>query len=410
MRILFLAANPRDTPQLALDEEAREIQEKLRLSDFREEVTLVTRWAVRVDDLLQILNEERPTIVHFSGHGNKTSEICLQDNTGNSVPLNRDVLVSLFSAFNDTIRLVYLNCCYSKEQSKAISRIVDFTLGVESSIQDIVAIKFASSFYRALAFRRTVREAYQQGLLGIALEKNSETNSPANTPQLIVKKGSIDTQVLVGTNELCSNRKKRSLKLISESRINTLVDKDRGNQFLSEEITNYLANEGINVFSVALFDIDKLTQINNAFSEEVGNIVIRKIAILLVEYISNQFLGGRCGDDTFYILFPNIGREHAARMCADFLLAIHNYKWNRIAPGLKASITFGVAAHRLSEPPKDTVVRAAVAMNQAKEGEGECYKEENNVYCDYLKSERRKYFDGFYKKYVESSNNKLDNT
>lgn len=86
---------------------------------------------------------------------------------------------------------------------------------------------------------------------------------------MIVKKGSIDTQVLVGTNELCSNRKKRSLKLISESRINTLVDKDRGNQFLSEEITNYLANEGINVFSVALFDIDKLTQINNAFPKKL---------------------------------------------------------------------------------------------------------------------------------------------
>lgn len=157
---------------MALDEEAREIQEKLRLSDFREEVTLVTRWAVRVDDLLQILNRGKAHYRSlFLGMGIKTSEICLQDNTGNSVPLNRNVLVSLFSAFNDTIRLVYLNCCYSKEQSKAISRIVDFTLGVESSIQDIVAIKFASSFYRALAFRRTVREAYQQGLLGIALKK-----------------------------------------------------------------------------------------------------------------------------------------------------------------------------------------------------------------------------------------------
>lgn len=43
--VLFLAANPKDTPQLSLDEEARSIQEKIRLSEYRDSVHFESRWA-----------------------------------------------------------------------------------------------------------------------------------------------------------------------------------------------------------------------------------------------------------------------------------------------------------------------------------------------------------------------------
>ena len=67
--VLFLAANPTNTPQLRLDEEARAIQNKIRLSDYRESVKFESRWATRSSDILQAINETNPTIVHFSGHG-----------------------------------------------------------------------------------------------------------------------------------------------------------------------------------------------------------------------------------------------------------------------------------------------------------------------------------------------------
>jgi hypothetical protein len=46
-RILLLAANPSSTPRLAVDEEAREINEKLRLAQNRDSFELITCWAVR---------------------------------------------------------------------------------------------------------------------------------------------------------------------------------------------------------------------------------------------------------------------------------------------------------------------------------------------------------------------------
>ncbi|MBW4626312.1 MAG: hypothetical protein KME49_12620 [Brasilonema octagenarum HA4186-MV1] len=45
--ILLLAANPRNTSQLRLDEEVREIDEGLRRANKRELFKLEQKWAVR---------------------------------------------------------------------------------------------------------------------------------------------------------------------------------------------------------------------------------------------------------------------------------------------------------------------------------------------------------------------------
>ncbi len=70
--VSVFAANPRDTGRLSLDEEVRLIEEKIRAS--RGAIELRSHWATRPDDLLQSLNQDRPHIVHFSGHlGFRTS-------------------------------------------------------------------------------------------------------------------------------------------------------------------------------------------------------------------------------------------------------------------------------------------------------------------------------------------------
>src|SRR5690348_1663009 len=89
LKVLFLSANPAGTQPLALDEEIREITNKIRASEHREAVELISRWAVRPDDLLQALNEHKPHIVHFSGHGSPTEEILLLDNDRHPKPVSK---------------------------------------------------------------------------------------------------------------------------------------------------------------------------------------------------------------------------------------------------------------------------------------------------------------------------------
>ncbi len=50
-KILILAANPTDTNKLRLDKEVREIQNAHRQARNREEIEIISEWALQVDDL-----------------------------------------------------------------------------------------------------------------------------------------------------------------------------------------------------------------------------------------------------------------------------------------------------------------------------------------------------------------------
>jgi hypothetical protein len=121
IKILFLAANPNSTSQLSLDEEIRAISAKIRTSEFRDKLHIQSVWAVRPDDLLLSLNEYRPHIVHFSGHGSDKGEIILLDDNKKPLPITNEAIRALFSTLKDNIRIVVLNSCFSKLQAKSIS-------------------------------------------------------------------------------------------------------------------------------------------------------------------------------------------------------------------------------------------------------------------------------------------------
>jgi hypothetical protein len=54
-----------------LDEEIRAVTAQLRSAEYRDALELVSGWAVRPEDLQQLLLQHKPQIVHFSGHGNQ---------------------------------------------------------------------------------------------------------------------------------------------------------------------------------------------------------------------------------------------------------------------------------------------------------------------------------------------------
>ena len=185
IKALFLAANPKGTQPLQLDEEVREITAKIRASEYRDSIDLVSAWAVRPDDLLQLLNQHKPQIVHFSGHGSEKGEIILVDDQGRSKSVSPAALKALFSTLKDNIRLVILNACYSRIQAEAITQMIDCVIGMNEEIGDKAAITFAASFYRAIGFGRSVKEAFDQGVVALMLEGIPEENKP----QLLTREG-----------------------------------------------------------------------------------------------------------------------------------------------------------------------------------------------------------------------------
>lgn len=176
--ILFLAANPQGTDHLGLDEEIRSITEKIRASDKRDTLDLISAWAVRPDDLLQKLNEHKPQVVHFSGHGTHVGEIVLVDNSDLPKPVDVTALEALFRVLKDNVQVVILNACYSEVQARAIAKVIDCVIGMSTAIRDRAAITFAASFYRAIGFGRSVQEAFEQGKVAFLLEGIPEDRIP----------------------------------------------------------------------------------------------------------------------------------------------------------------------------------------------------------------------------------------
>jgi hypothetical protein len=162
--ILILAANPRGTCQLRLDEEVREIDEGLRRANKREQFKLEQKWAVRSRDFYRAILDNQPQIVHFCGHGAGEEGIVLEDETGQSAFVQADALSSMFKLFaKKGVECVLLNSCYSKLQAEAISQHINYVIGMNRTIGDRAAINFAVAFYDALAAGEEVDFAFELG-------------------------------------------------------------------------------------------------------------------------------------------------------------------------------------------------------------------------------------------------------
>ena len=193
IKVLFLAANPTDTNALQIDEEIRAIDAKIRASEYRDKLELISAWAVKTDDLLQKLNEHKPAIVHISGHGSMNNGIVLVGTDGKSILVSKQAIISLFSALKDNIRVVVLNTCHSQSLSQAISEVIDCTIGMNTSISDTAAITFASSFYRAIGFGHSIQNAFEQGKAALQMEGIPE----ATSPEMFHKKGVDPAQLIL---------------------------------------------------------------------------------------------------------------------------------------------------------------------------------------------------------------------
>jgi|GEM_PF-1471117 len=193
VKILFLASDPSSENPLCLNEECREIEEKLRGSRDRALFEFKSRWAVRPGDLQQLLLEECPTIVHFSGHGAGKDGLVFHSANGEGSLVSGSALRSMFRALKRNIKIVLLNACLSVEQATSIVDEIDFVVGMSDLIDDGAARVFAAAFYRALAFGMSVQTAFDLGVNALELEGSTD----ALLPTLFVKQGADASQSLV---------------------------------------------------------------------------------------------------------------------------------------------------------------------------------------------------------------------
>ncbi|HEU0300313.1 MAG TPA: hypothetical protein VFR37_12680 [Longimicrobium sp.] len=160
VKLLFIASNPMDRPELRLAEEIRGIAQAVRSSRFRESFELQQLWGVHWTDLRTHLLHDCPDILHFSGHGENEKGLVFEDDQGNAEVISPEQITALVSHFSSSVRLVVINTQLPEKLAADLAKAVDHVVGASVPLADAVAIRFSGLFYEALANGNSTRNAF----------------------------------------------------------------------------------------------------------------------------------------------------------------------------------------------------------------------------------------------------------
>jgi hypothetical protein len=166
--VVVLQSLPAGHEPLALAEEIRAVQrEQAGLVASRLELKVVPN--ARARDLSRLLREERPGVLHFSGHG-ESGALMFEDPGGDSRPLPTSDLVESLRLAGDSVRLVVLSACDS-DSHQALLAHVDCLVVMRGRIYDEDAIRFAAALYRHLDDGDSVQTAFDNARLEVRLAR-----------------------------------------------------------------------------------------------------------------------------------------------------------------------------------------------------------------------------------------------
>lgn len=180
LTVLYLTANPDPDNPLRVDAEIRKVQEAIRGSKFRENVTIEYRPAADLQSLIDGLNDYRPQIVHFSGHGNEDDILADAGKVGKttSKTLSFELLARALAATDSPPKIIVLNSCKSSSAKKALLPQAEALVTMKASISDLAASVFATRFYAAIAAGQSVNAAFEQGKLAVEAASINEADTP----------------------------------------------------------------------------------------------------------------------------------------------------------------------------------------------------------------------------------------
>lgn len=82
---------------------------------------------------MQVLNEHEPTVLHYTGHGDR-KVLVLHDDEYGEKRVTAKALRAAFEAMGDHLRLVVLSSCYSENQAKIIVDTIGCVVAIKGTI------------------------------------------------------------------------------------------------------------------------------------------------------------------------------------------------------------------------------------------------------------------------------------
>ncbi|WFL76827.1 CHAT domain-containing protein [Altererythrobacter arenosus] len=169
LRIAYLVTNPDPSAALNTLQEAKQVTKAIREVALSHKIDLRPFLAPSFDDLIDALNEFRPHVVHFSGHGGDETLLFDNERIGDvgGTALDFDTIVELLDAVEFKPDGLILMACDTVEGAKKFLDHTSFVVAMADSIGDDAASDFSVRFYRSLGSGVALENAVKQGKVSI---------------------------------------------------------------------------------------------------------------------------------------------------------------------------------------------------------------------------------------------------
>jgi diguanylate cyclase len=118
--------------------------------------------------------------------------------------------------------------------------------------------------------------------------------------------------------------------------------------------------------SIGLIDLDWFKRINDAYGHPTGDEVLRTFAITTFANIRTIDRFGRYGGEEFLLVLPDTPNDGAAQILERLREIIADLDWSAFSPGMRVTISAGVATLQPDETPDTFLARADSALYSAK--------------------------------------------
>jgi len=133
-----------------------------------------------------------------------------------------------------------------------------------------------------------------------------------------------------------------------------------------------LAVRGLQPLGVMLCDVDDFKRVNDTFSHAVGDAVLREIAGILCRHVRQSDVVARWGGEEFVVLFPATTLEQAVAAAEKVCALVRGHSWDALQPGLRVTISAGVAAAAGHATPEALLADADARLYEAKARGKDC--------------------------------------
>jgi hypothetical protein len=195
LRIALLVTNPERRASLQTGVEARDIEAALKASGNWDQIDLKIFLAPTLVNLLDALNQFKPNVLHFSGHGGGGALLFDNERAGadGGTVLNFEMVGRVMQATAFRPDLLVLAACDTVSGADVFLSSVPAVVAMDDEIDDDAACDFSAQFYRSLASGASITNALTQAKL--VLEHKGYAD--AQLPTLVSATGQAATKIFI---------------------------------------------------------------------------------------------------------------------------------------------------------------------------------------------------------------------